>query len=73
MMALRKNPYFPKIFASIGRNILAVWHEDYCYSPIFWRKRSCDLTSLAWSEERPAVLFLTRIDGNLEAWDLLGM
>ncbi|XP_030380245.1 WD repeat-containing protein 63 [Scaptodrosophila lebanonensis] len=71
VVCMRKNPFYPELFASIGRNVFAVWKEDYNYSPIFWRKRPCDLTSVAWSETRPAVLYLTRIDGILEAWDIL--
>ncbi|KAM7350388.1 missing minor mitochondria [Cochliomyia hominivorax] len=68
---MKRNPIFPWIFASIGRTVFAVWKEDYNYSPIFWRKCQCELTALAWSETRPSVLFLTRIDGSLEAWDIL--
>ncbi|KAH8322432.1 hypothetical protein KR067_004858 [Drosophila pandora] len=71
VVMMRKNPFYPELFASIGRNILAIWKEDYPYSPIFWRQRGCDLTAVAWSETRPAVLYLTRMDGILEAWDIL--
>lgn len=73
VVMVKKNPFYPELFASIGRTILAIWKEDYNYSPIFWRKRACDLTAVAWSETRPAVLYLTRIDGILEAWDILGI
>ncbi|KAH8270215.1 hypothetical protein KR018_005957, partial [Drosophila ironensis] len=71
VVMVRKNPFYPELFASIGRNILAIWKEDYPYSPIFWRQRACDLTAVAWSETRPAVLYLTRMDGIMEAWDIL--
>ncbi|KAH8380589.1 hypothetical protein KR009_011571, partial [Drosophila setifemur] len=71
VVMMRKNPFYPELFASIGRTILAIWKEDYPYSPIFWRQRACDLTAVAWSETRPAVLYLTRLDGILEAWDIL--
>ncbi|XP_068142410.1 dynein axonemal intermediate chain 3 [Drosophila tropicalis] len=71
VISMRKNPFYPELFASIGRNVFAVWKEDFSYSPIFWRKRPCDLTAVAWSETRPAVLYLTRSDGILEAWDIL--
>ncbi|XP_043648161.1 dynein axonemal intermediate chain 3 [Drosophila teissieri] len=71
VVMVKKNPFYPELFASIGRTILAIWKEDYNYSPIFWRRRACDLTAVAWSETRPAVLYLTRIDGILEAWDIL--
>lgn len=71
VISMKKNPFYPWLFVSIGRTIFAVWKEDYNYSPIFWRKRKCDLTAVAWSESRPSVLFLTRIDGTIEAWDIL--
>lgn len=72
VVAMSKNPFYPELFASIGRTVFALWKEDYHDSPIIWRKRPCDLTSVAWSETRPAVLYITRIDGILEAWDILG-
>lgn len=71
VVAMSKNPFLPWIFASIGRNILAVWKEDFTLSPIFWRKRQNDLTAVSWSETKPSVLYLSRIDGSLEAWDIL--
>ncbi|XP_014085911.1 dynein axonemal intermediate chain 3 [Bactrocera oleae] len=71
VIAIRKNPFYPVVFVSIGRTIFAVWKENFNYSPIFWRKCSADLTSVTWSESRPGILYLTRIDGNMEAWDIL--
>lgn len=72
VISMKRNPFFPWLFVSIGRNVFAVWKEDYNYSPIFWRRCQNDLTAVTWSESRPSVLFLTRIDGSLEAWDILG-
>ncbi|XP_022214171.2 dynein intermediate chain 3, axonemal [Drosophila obscura] len=71
VVCVRKNPFYPELFVSIGRTVFALWKEDYPYSAIFWRKRPCDLTAVSWSETRPAVLYITRIDGILEAWDIL--
>lgn len=71
VISMKRNPFFPWLFVSIGRNVFAVWKEDYSYSPIFWRRRQNDLTAVSWSESRPSVLFLTRIDGSIEAWDIL--
>lgn len=72
IVATSKNPFYPEVFASIGRTVFALWKEDYPDSPIIWRKRPTDLTAVAWSESRPAVLYITRNDGILEAWDILG-
>ncbi|KAL7733211.1 hypothetical protein ACLKA6_004720 [Drosophila palustris] len=71
IVAVSKNPFYPEMFVSIGRTVFALWKEDYHDSPIIWRKRPCDLTAVAWSESRPAVLYITRNDGILEAWDIL--
>ncbi|BFF97794.1 WD repeat-containing protein 63 [Drosophila madeirensis] len=71
VVCMRKNPFYPELFVSIGRTVMALWKEDYPYSAIFWRKRPCDLTAVSWSETRPAVLYITRIDGILEVWDIL--
>ncbi|XP_060656382.1 dynein axonemal intermediate chain 3 [Drosophila nasuta] len=71
VVAVSKNPFYPELFASIGRTVFALWKEDYPHSAIIWRKRPCDLTAVAWSETRPAVLYITRNDGILEAWDIL--
>uniref|UniRef100_A0A1A9W231 WD repeat-containing protein 63 n=1 Tax=Glossina brevipalpis TaxID=37001 RepID=A0A1A9W231_9MUSC len=71
VVAMKKNPFLPSIFASIGRTVFAVWKDSYNYSPIFWRKRKHELTAVAWSESTASVLFLTRIDGGLEAWSIL--
>ncbi|KAH8366272.1 hypothetical protein KR093_011555, partial [Drosophila rubida] len=71
IVAVSKNPFYPEMFASIGRTVFALWKEDYHHSPIIWRKRPSDLTAVAWSESRPAVLYITRNDGILEAWDIL--
>ena len=69
--SMKRNPFFPWLFVSIGCTVLAVWKEDYNYSPIFWRRCQSGLTAVAWSESKPSVFFVTRIDGSLEAWDIL--
>ena len=69
--SMKRNPFFPWLFVSIGCTVLAVWKEDYNYSPIFWRRCQSGLTAVSWSESKPSVFFVTRIDGSLEAWDIL--
>ncbi|XP_055840961.1 dynein axonemal intermediate chain 3 [Episyrphus balteatus] len=71
IVALKKNPYYPEIFVSIGRHVMAIWREDFHFTPILWRVRPKILTAVEWSTDRPAVLYLTRSDGSFEAWDLL--
>ncbi|XP_055915238.1 dynein axonemal intermediate chain 3 [Eupeodes corollae] len=71
IVALKKNPFYREIFVSIGRNVMAIWRQDFPFTPILWRVRPHALTAVEWSTDRPAVLFLTRNDGTFEAWDLL--
>lgn len=71
IVAIERNPFFPEIFASIGRNVFAIWREDYLTSPILWRYNDKMLTHLKWSQTRPAVFYLTRNDGVFEAWDII--
>lgn len=71
IVAIERNPFIPEIFASIGRNIFAIWREDYQISPILWRYNDTMFTYLKWSQTRPAVFYITRNDGVFEAWDLI--
>lgn len=71
IVAIERNPFFPAIFASIGRNVFAIWREDYLISPILWRYNDKMLTHLKWSQTRPAVFYITRNDGVFEAWDII--
>lgn len=50
---------------------MAVWSEFFQGGPIFWRKRDHHITDGKWSLIRASVFFITRIDGNIELWDIL--
>lgn len=72
VISISKNPFIDNLILSIGSSTLAVWRDDFTTSPIFWRKRSANLSSGIWSKNRPSVFFITRTDGCCEAWDILG-
>lgn len=72
VLTLVKNPFIDNLILSVGYSSLAVWQDNFTTSPIFWRKRPSNLTSGCWSKNRPSVFFITRTDGNCEAWDILG-
>ena len=72
VMAVDRNPFFPKYFLVIRDNTAKIWCEDLKTSSIMWMKPSpARLTAGAWSPARMSVFFTTRYDGVLEAWDFL--
>jgi dynein intermediate chain 2 len=69
---IKRNPFFPKYFMTVGDWTARVWSEDIRESPIMFSKYyDCRLTSGAWSYTRPAVGFTGRGDGVVDVWDYL--
>lgn len=69
---LARNPSFCKNFLTVGDWNARIWSEDCKESSIIWTKYcSVDLTDGCWSPTKCSLFYLSRIDGNLEAWDLL--
>jgi hypothetical protein len=69
---LARNPSFCKNFITVGDWNARIWSEDCKESSIIWTKYcSVDLTDGCWSPTKCSLFYLSRIDGNLEAWDLL--
>ena len=72
VMALDRNPFYPKNFLTIGGNTAKIWCEDLKSSAIMWMKPSpARLTGGAWSPARLSLFFTTRVDGVFEVWDFL--
>eukprot|EP00056_Hartaetosiga_gracilis_P004200 m.72507 g.72507 ORF g.72507 m.72507 type:complete len:579 (+) comp11741_c0_seq1:115-1851(+) len=70
--ALKRNPFFPKFFLSVGDWTSRVFCEDIRESSIMSSKNyPCYLTGCAWSASRPAVAFTSRADGCVDVWDYL--
>lgn len=70
--ALTRNPAFVKNFLTIGDWIARIWSEDCRESSIVWTKNhDVMLTDGAWSPTRYSLFFVSRVDGVLDAWDLL--
>ncbi|NWW43827.1 DNAI2 protein, partial [Pedionomus torquatus] len=70
--ALARNPFYPKVFLSVGDWTARIWSDETKESPIMWTK--CHLSYLTdgcWSTMRPSVFFTTRSDGTLDVWDFL--
>ncbi|NXX14701.1 DNAI2 protein, partial [Podargus strigoides] len=70
--ALARNPFYPKIFLTVGDWTARIWSEDIKESLIMCTKyHHSYLTDGCWSTVRPAVFFTTRSDGTLDVWDFL--
>lgn len=70
--ALARNPFFPKIFLTVGDWTARIWSEETKESSIMWTKyHLCYLTDGCWSTVRPSVFFTTKMDGTLDIWDIL--
>uniref|UniRef100_A0A5K3FF78 WD_REPEATS_REGION domain-containing protein n=1 Tax=Mesocestoides corti TaxID=53468 RepID=A0A5K3FF78_MESCO len=68
--ALQRNPFYTKFFLSVGDWSARVWSEDFRDEPIMWTPyHESGATDGCWSPVRPAVFFLTRLNGCLEIWD----
>ena len=68
--ALKRHPFFPKYFLSIGDWTARVWMEDLKSPVISTRYHTANLSGGAWSPTRPGVFFTGRADGALDVWDL---
>ncbi|XP_042887231.1 dynein axonemal intermediate chain 2-like [Penaeus japonicus] len=70
--AIQRNPFLLKNFMTVGDWTIKLWAEDFKESPILWTKpTSSQMRSGCWSATRSSVLFTTRLDGALDAWDFL--
>lgn len=70
--ALQRNPHFTKNFLSVGDWCARIWSEDIRESSIMWTKQySSYLTDGCWSPIRPAVFFISKMDGTLDVWDII--
>ncbi|NXS62969.1 DNAI2 protein, partial [Brachypteracias leptosomus] len=70
--ALARNPFYPKVFLTVGDWTARIWSEETKESSIMSTKYHLSyLTDGCWSTVRPSVFFTTRSDGTLDVWDFL--
>eukprot|EP00775_Hariotina_reticulata_P002074 gene2074-2393_t len=70
---LRRNPFFPKYFLSVGDWTCRIWNEDLRSPLLVGRYSSAYLTGGTWSPSRPGVFFTTQVqvsDQSLTAFAL---
>lgn len=72
LCGLRRNPFNPKYFLSIGDWTARVWTDDTAVrTPILTTKyHNTYLTGGTWSPTRPGVFFTVKMDGTMDVWDL---
>lgn len=70
--AITRNPSFLKNFLTVGDWTARIWSEDCRESAIIWTKHQVAmLTDGIWSPTKCSMFFISRMDGVLDAWDLL--
>ncbi|XP_055377492.1 dynein axonemal intermediate chain 2 [Condylostylus longicornis] len=70
--AIMRNPAFVKNFLTVGDWTARIWSEDCKESAIIWTKNHDSiLTDGGWSYTKVSLFFVTRMDGVLDAWDIL--
>lgn len=67
--AVKRNPFQPKFFLSVGDWCAKMWMEDLKGPMLQTPYYSSFLSTGAWSPTRAGVFFLCRQDGRLDTWD----
>ena len=67
--SLKRNPFNPKYFMSIGDWSARVWMEDLKTPIMTTRYHGTYLTGGTWSPTRPGVFFTIKADGEMDVWD----
>ncbi|XP_063265713.1 dynein axonemal intermediate chain 2 isoform X3 [Prinia subflava] len=68
-----RNPFFPKVFLSVGDWTARIWTEELMDSSSIMETKyhTAYLLDVCWSQVKPAVFFTARSDGTLDVWDFL--
>ncbi|NXM51781.1 DNAI2 protein, partial [Illadopsis cleaveri] len=68
-----RNPFFPKVFLSVGDWTARIWTEELMDSSSIMetKNHTAYLLDVCWSPMKPAVFFTVRSDGILDIWDFL--
>ncbi|NXQ29279.1 DNAI2 protein, partial [Alaudala cheleensis] len=71
--SVTRNPFFPKVFLSVGDWTARIWTEELMDSSSIMETKyhTAYLLDGCWSPVKPAVFFTARSDGILDIWDFL--
>ena len=68
-VALQRSPFFADVFVDVTDWSFTLW-KDGLSTPIFYSPMSnSHFTSGRWSLQRPGVLFISKVDGDIDVWD----
>lgn len=68
---LRRNPFYPKYFLSLGDWTGRIWTEDIQKTPLVCTKYHYSyITGGTWSPTRPGVFYTIKMDGAMDVWDM---
>ncbi|EDV22170.1 uncharacterized protein TRIADDRAFT_29120 [Trichoplax adhaerens] len=69
---VQQSPFFDGIYLSVGPWHFAIWKEGITTGPLLISSSSTKrLTYGHWSPTRPSVIFIGKVDGMIDVWDLL--
>ncbi|NXH95487.1 DNAI2 protein, partial [Pachycephala philippinensis] len=71
--SVTRNPFFPKVFLSVGDWTARIWTEELMDSSSIMETKyhTPYLLDGCWSPVKPAVFFTGKSDGTLDIWDFL--
>ncbi|NXE43159.1 DNAI2 protein, partial [Ptilorrhoa leucosticta] len=71
--SVTRNPFFPKVFLSVGDWTARIWTEELMDSSSIMETKyhTPYLLDGCWSPVKPAVFFTAKSDGTLDVWDFL--
>ncbi|XP_024543144.1 WD repeat-containing protein 63 [Selaginella moellendorffii] len=69
--ALQRSPFYEDVLLSVDIWTFALWKNDFSKPIFISRSAEGYLTCGCWSPSRPGVLYIGRIDGSIEVWDLI--
>ncbi|ELT93513.1 hypothetical protein CAPTEDRAFT_210544 [Capitella teleta] len=70
--ALQRSPFFKDVILCVGGWTFSIWKEGVSSGPILMSSASTKrFTAGHWSPSRPAVFYITKVDGSVDIWDLL--
>ncbi|XP_046814339.1 dynein axonemal intermediate chain 3-like [Vespa crabro] len=67
---MARSEFHKNIVATVGGRIFAVWREDFG-EPVIWKKSELRYSGCCWTNIRPTILLLARLDGSIEIWDFI--
>lgn len=69
--SIKRNPFFPKAFLSVGDWTAKIWTEDVRTNIFTTARADSYLTDCAWSPTRPAIFATARMSGTVDVWDYM--